>query len=57
MLRTVPSRVLNNQTGQLVDLGAAQQQGSAQATQRPVGTTSTVNGKTAVWDGSKWVPR
>ena len=57
MLRTVPSRVLNNQTGQLVDLGAAQQQGPAQATQRPVGTTSTVNGKTAVWDGSKWVPR
>lgn len=24
---------------------------------RPIGTTSTVNGKTAVWDGGKWVPR
>ena len=57
LLRTVPSIVLNNQTGQPVNLGAAQQQGPAQATQRPVGTTSTVNGKTAVWDGSKWVPR
>lgn len=57
LLRTVPSMVLNNQTGQPVNLGAAQQQGPAQATQRPVGTTSTVNGKTAVWDGSKWVPR
>ena len=33
--------------------------GAAPAPQaaRPVGTTSTVNGKTAVWDGSKWVPR
>ena len=57
LLRTVPSVVLNNQTGQPVDLGAAPRQGGAQATQRPVGTTSTVNGKTAVWDGSKWVPR
>jgi len=57
LLRTVPSVVLNNQTGQPVDLGAAPRQGGAQETQRPVGTTSTVNGKTAVWDGSKWVPR
>ena len=24
---------------------------------RPIGSTSTVNGKTAVWDGQKWVPR
>lgn len=24
---------------------------------RPVGTTSTVGGKTAVWDGERWVPR
>lgn len=47
------SSVFNNQTGQFV-----QQQGAQAATsQRPVGTTSTVNGRTAVWDGSKWVPR
>ena len=26
-------------------------------TVRPIGSTSTVNGATAVWDGSKWVPR
>lgn len=25
--------------------------------QRPVGATSTVNGKTAVWNGTKWVPQ
>lgn len=57
MVLNRPAMVLNNQTGQPVDLGAAPRQGGAQATQRPVGTTSTVNGKTAVWDGSKWVPR
>ena len=55
---TRPSQVLNNQTGQFVP-----QQVSAQPAQRTppanraVGMTSTVNGKTAVWDGSKWVPR
>jgi hypothetical protein len=48
----VPDRIYNEQTGQIVDGGGA----AAQPT-RPVGTTSTVNGKTAVWDGAKWVPR
>ena len=34
------------------------QMGAAPAPQaRAVGSVSTVNGKTAVWDGSKWVPR
>lgn len=37
-----------------IQMGAA----SAAPTQaRAVGSVSTVNGKTAVWDGSKWVPR
>lgn len=52
----LPSTVLDNQTGQFVSApgggGAA-----AAAPKREVGTTSTVGGKTAVWDGSKWVPR
>lgn len=50
----VPDRVFNEQTGQFSDgTGAA----PAPQAARPVGATSTVNGKTAVWDGSKWVPR
>lgn len=49
----VPDRVFNEQTGQFAD-GAAT---AAPTKARPVGTTSTVNGKTAVWDGEKWVPR
>jgi hypothetical protein len=48
------SSVFNNQTGQFVQQGGAQPAGGQQ---RPVGTTSTVNGRTATWDGSKWVPR
>ena len=45
----------NTQTGEVerVDLGARPGGGQALA----VGSTSTVNGKTAVWDGNKWVPR
>jgi len=31
--------------------------GAQVAPQRPVGTKSTVGGKTAVWDGAKWVPQ
>lgn len=46
---------VNERTGEMrrLDGGA----GQAAPTSRPVGTTSTVNGKTAVWDGTKWVPR
>lgn len=48
-----PDRIFNEQTGVFSD-GA----GAAPAPQaRAVGSVSTVNGKTAVWDGSKWVPR
>lgn len=49
----VPDRVFNEQTGQFADAAAT----AAPTKARPVGTTSTVNGKTAVWDGEKWVPR
>lgn len=49
-----PSSVLDNQTGQFVQSPGQKQ---APAEQRAVGSTSTVGGKTAVWDGSKWVPR
>jgi hypothetical protein len=52
-MRNVPSRVLNNQPGEFMQAPGA---GAPQAA-RAVGSTSTVNGKTAVWDGSKWVPR
>lgn len=50
---TRPPMVFNNQTGQVMPVP---QQGGPKPV-RPVGTTSTVNGKTAVWDGAKWVPR
>lgn len=33
------------------------QGGQPAAGQRAVGTVSTVNGKSATWDGQKWVPR
>lgn len=53
MAVTQPSMVINNQTGQIVDLGKSQvPQGK-----RSVGTKSVVNGKAAIWDGSKWVPQ
>lgn len=37
--------------------GAAPTPALANPASRPVGTISTVNGKTAAWDGQKWVPR
>ncbi len=54
-LVTRPASVFDNASGQFV-----QQQApgiGAKPASRPVGTTSTVNGKTAVWDGTKFVPR
>jgi len=48
----LPGRVFDARNRQYVDSGAP-----AQPTNRPVGTTSTVNGKTAVWDGKKWIPQ
>lgn len=48
----VPDRVFNEQTGVFSDAA-----GVKAPAPRPVGTTSVVNGKTAVWDGAKWVPR
>jgi len=53
-----PDLIVNKRTGQPVQVG---QQKAATAmpppNQRPVGATSTVNGKTAVWDGTKWIPQ
>lgn len=52
-LITQPGVIYNRATGEVrTDGGAA-----APAPARAVGSTSTVNGKTAVWDGNKWVPR
>lgn len=50
---TQPAMVFNNQTGEFVPVA---NQG-ASAPSRPVGTRSTVNGRTAVWDGSRWIPQ
>lgn len=46
----------NQRTGaaERVNVG---QGGQPAAGQRAVGTVSTVNGKSATWDGQKWVPR
>jgi hypothetical protein len=54
-----PDLIVNKRTGQPVQGGQqAKPQGSMPPpNQRPVGATSTVNGKTAVWDGTKWVPQ
>ena len=59
-MRNVPQRVIDLRTGQAVGgggQGGQQTSAAANPATRPVGTTSTVNGKTAVWDGQKWVPR
>lgn len=37
--------------------GGAQPSALSNPATRPAGTVSTVNGKSAVWDGQKWVPR
>lgn len=57
---TRPAMVFDNQTGQFVNQsgGGQQAQGASPAANpstRPVGTVSTVNGQSAVWDGTKWV--
>jgi hypothetical protein len=46
------SRVFDRVTGRYVDQAPQQSQ---QATTRAVGTRSEVNGRVAVWDGSRWV--
>lgn len=51
----------NKSTGQVepVSMGQAGQQASGELgnpATRPVGTVSTVNGKSAVWNGQTWVP-
>ncbi|WP_429951386.1 hypothetical protein ACQYWY_06840 [Comamonas sediminis] len=55
-----PSAVFNRQTGQWVQQpgqGAQHAPGElGNPASRPVGTVSTVNGKTAVWNGQTWVP-
>ncbi|MFG0381113.1 hypothetical protein ACF8C6_09130 [Pseudomonas sp. zbq_18] len=52
-LVTQPAVVFNQQTGEVVSRG----QGAPETATRPVGTRSTVNGKTAVWDGNQWIPQ
>ncbi len=52
--RTVPSAVFNQDTGQFVQ---PPQRGAGSPQTRPVGTISTVGGKSAKWDGQKWVPQ
>lgn len=50
----------NKATGEVQRVDGQQKQaGTAMPppNQRPVGATSTVNGKTAVWNGTKWVPQ
>lgn len=49
-----PDMLVNKRTGQPVQ-GQAQKQ--AVTAQRPVGAISKVGDKTAVWDGTKWVPQ
>lgn len=47
---------VNESTGEMRRFGGQVPQAEApNATQRPVGTVSEVNGKRAVWDGKKWV--
>lgn len=52
---TLPSEVLNNQTGDFINRPGAQRDA---APARPVGTRSTMaDGKVAVWNGSQWIPQ
>lgn len=54
-LRTLPARVFDSRAGVFIKQPG---DGSTAAVQnRPAGTTSTVGGRTAVWDGTKWVER
>ena len=50
---TMPAQVYNQLTGEFINPQQQQQQTNS----RPVGTKSTVNGKTAVWDGNTWIPQ
>jgi hypothetical protein len=50
---TGEASMYNRATGEVRAMPKA---GDANAS-RPVGTTSTVNGKTAKWDGKQWVPQ
>jgi len=59
-LITQPGVIYNRRTGEtrVQDGGqAAAQTNMPPPSARPVGGRSTVNGKTAVWDGQKWVPQ
>lgn len=52
---TLPSEVLNNQTGDFINRPGARRDA---APARPVGTRSTMaDGKVAVWNGSQWIPQ
>lgn len=51
MVLNNPKRWVDSRNGQEIGSVRSQQTG------RPVGTTSTVNGKTAVWNGQQWVPQ
>lgn len=55
----MPQQVFDAQSGQIVNLGgqSAPPASASGAAQRPVGTTSNVNGKVAVWDGKQWIPQ
>lgn len=44
--------IVDLRTGQPINAGGTKSQPA-----RPVGTRSTVNGKTAVWDGKQWIPQ
>lgn len=50
---------VNDETGEMRQFGGASANKSAGPSQkdRPVGTVSVVDGKSAVWDGNKWVPQ
>lgn len=57
-----PVSVFDTQTKTWIDqpgqgAAASHQAPLANPSTRPVGTISTVNGKTATWDGKQWVPR
>ena len=52
VMRNVPQRLVDLRTGQEIGARTAGPKSSP-----VVGSTSTVGGKTAVWDGAKWIPR
>lgn len=54
-----PGVIYNKATGETREVakGGGQARAPEAAQQRPVGTTSNVNGKVAVWDGKQWIPQ